>query len=200
MIVAWQTVNAVRRPRSRTYTRGFLVVAPGLPIRDRLRVLQPNDPDSYYRSRELAPVDMLADIGRARIVVTNYHAFMRRNALELSGVGRALLEGRGGDEIRSLETDGEMLRRVMPELMGMKNILVLNDEAHHCYRERPQDDEGPLAGDEKKEAERNREAARGPVSRRSRKRSVPGASSTSRPRPFSFAGRAMPREPSSRGR
>ena len=160
MIVAWQTVNAVRRPRSRTYARGFLVVAPGLPIRDRLRVLQPNDPDSYYRSRELVPVDMLADIGRARIVVTNYHAFMRRNALELSRVGQALLRGPGGDEIRSLETDGEMLRRVMPELMGMKNVLVLNDEAHHCYREKPQDDEGPLAGDERKEAERNREAAR----------------------------------------
>ena len=26
-----------------------------------------------------------------------------------------------------------MLKRVMPELMGFKNILVLNDEAHHCY-------------------------------------------------------------------
>ena len=29
-----------------------------------------------------------------------------------------------------------MLQRVMPDLMGMKNILVLNDEAHHCYREK----------------------------------------------------------------
>ena len=54
-----------------------------------------------------------------------------------------------------------MLQRVMPELMGMKNILVLNDEAHHCYREKPgEGDEGDLKGDEKKEAEKNREAAR----------------------------------------
>jgi type III restriction enzyme len=30
-----------------------------------------------------------------------------------------------------------MLQRVMPDLMGMKNILVLNDESHHCYREKP---------------------------------------------------------------
>ena len=30
-----------------------------------------------------------------------------------------------------------MLQRVMPELMGLKNIVVLNDEAHHCYREKP---------------------------------------------------------------
>jgi len=54
-----------------------------------------------------------------------------------------------------------MLQRVMPELMGMKNILALNDEAHHCYREKPgTDDDATLKGDERKEAEANREAAR----------------------------------------
>ena len=54
-----------------------------------------------------------------------------------------------------------MLRRVMPELMGLKNVLVLNDEAHHCYREkRGEADEATLKGDERKEAEKNREAAR----------------------------------------
>ncbi len=64
MLIAWQTINAVRHPQSKRFTRGFLVVAPGLTIRDRLRVLQPNDPDSYYQSRELVPGDMLADIDR----------------------------------------------------------------------------------------------------------------------------------------
>src|SRR5206468_12103121 len=59
MLIAWQTINAVRRPTSKHFTRGFLVVAPGLTIKDRLRVLQPNDPDSYYTSRELVPGDML---------------------------------------------------------------------------------------------------------------------------------------------
>ncbi len=61
MIIAGQTINAVRRPGSTKFTRGFLVVSPGLTIRDRLRVLQPNDPDSYYESRELVPGDMLGD-------------------------------------------------------------------------------------------------------------------------------------------
>lgn len=55
MLIAWQTINAVRRPGSKKFTRGFLVVTPGLTIKDRLRVLQPNDPDSYYASRELVP-------------------------------------------------------------------------------------------------------------------------------------------------
>ena len=136
MIVAWQTVNAVRHPGSTRFTRGFLVVSPGLTIRDRLRVLQPNDPDSYYKDRELVPEDMLPDLDRAKIVITNYHAFKLRERLDISKVGRGLLQGRG-PELKTLETEGQMLQRVMPDLMGLKNILVINDEGHHCYREKP---------------------------------------------------------------
>src|SRR5690606_17922832 len=158
-----QTVNAVRRPGSRRFTRGFLIVAPGLTIKDRLRVLQPNDPDSYYANRELVPPDMLEDLGRAKIVITNYHAFKRRERMELSKGGRLLLQGRGGDQLDTLESDGQMLQRVMPELMAMKNLLVINDEAHHCYREKPGDaagNEEALKGDDRTEAEHNNEAAR----------------------------------------
>lgn len=160
MIIAWQTINAVRRPTSRNFTRGFLVVTPGLTIRDRLRVLQPNDPDSYYASRELVPTDMLPELSRAKIVITNFHAFKLRERLELSKGGRALLQGRG-EALDTLETEGQMIQRVMPDLMGMKNILVINDEGHHCYREKPgEDDEGDLKGEDRKEADKNNEAAR----------------------------------------
>ena len=160
MLIAWQTINAVRRPNSKKFTRGFLVVTPGLTIRDRLRVLQPNDPDSYYQSRELVPGDMLADLERAKIVITNYHAFKLRERIELSKGGRSLLQGHG-EELNTLETEGQMLQRVMPGLMGMKSIMVLNDEAHHCYREKPNhDEEEGLTGEDKKEAEKNNEAAR----------------------------------------
>jgi len=160
MLIAWQTVNAVRRPGSTHFTRGFLIVAPGLTIKDRLRVLQPNDPDSYYASRELVPSDMLDDIQRAKIVITNYHAFKMRERLDISKGGRSLLQGRG-EPLMTLETEGQMVQRVMPDLMGLKNILVINDEAHHCYRERPRDpDDEDLSSEEKQEAEKNNEAAR----------------------------------------
>lgn len=54
-----------------------------------------------------------------------------------------------------------MIQRMMPGLMGLKNVLVLNDEAHHCYREKPEVDEiSDLKGDEKDEAKKNNEAAR----------------------------------------
>ncbi len=161
MIIAWQTVNAVRRPASSRFTRGFLIVAPGITIKDRLRVLQPNDPDSYYASRELVPRDMLGDLDRARIVITNYHALRLRDRMELSGGNRALLQGRG-PELKTMETEGQMIQRVMPDLMGMKDVWVLNDEGHHCYRRKPgeADDEAVLRGDDRKEADRNNEAAR----------------------------------------
>jgi type III restriction enzyme len=160
MIIAWQTINAARHHAGSRFTRGFLVVTPGLTIKDRLRVLQPNDPDSYYASRELVPQDMLGDIDRAKIVITNYHAFKLRERLELSKGGRSLLQGRG-EKLQTLETEGQMLQRVMPDLMGLKNILVLNDEAHHCYREKPAaEDEVVLKGDERQEAEQNNQAAR----------------------------------------
>jgi type III restriction enzyme len=161
MIIAWQTVNAIRRPNSKNFTRGFLVCTPGLTIKDRLRVLKPNDPFSYYASRELVPNNLLDEVNRAKIVITNYHSFMLRDRIELSAGGRALLQGRGGEELNTLETEGQMIQRVMPDLMGMKNILVINDEAHHCYQEKPEDfDDEDLRGDDKKEAEKNSKAAR----------------------------------------
>jgi type III restriction enzyme len=160
MIIAWQTVNAVRRPGSKNFTKGFLIVTPGITIRDRLRVLNPADPDNYYVKSELVPQDMLDEIRKAKVVITNFHAFKLRQRMELSPVGRKLLQGHGAP-LETLETEGQMIQRVMPELMAMKNVLVLNDEAHHCYREKPEpEEEEALKGEERKEAERNTEAAR----------------------------------------
>ncbi|VFU10484.1 BPTD_3080 family restriction endonuclease [Methylocella tundrae] len=164
MLIAWQTVNAVRHQNSKQFSRGFLIVAPGITIKDRLRVLFPNDPESYYRQREIVPPDMLADIDRAKIIITNYHAFKLRERVDVAKGTRSVIEGWRGEKLQTLETEGQMLQRVMPELMGMKNITVLNDEAHHCYRERVKDalgeTEGDLRGEEKDEAKENNEAAR----------------------------------------
>jgi type III restriction enzyme len=163
MLIAWQTLNAVRRPSSKTFTRGFLIVTPGITIRDRLRVVLPSDPDNYYKYRELVPPDLLTDIARAKIVITNYHSFKLRERLEVSKVGRSLLKGRGPD-LQTTETEGQMLQRVMPDLMGLKSVLVINDEAHHCYRHKVTapgiEGDEDVEAEEKEEAEKNSEAAR----------------------------------------
>ena len=159
MLIAWQTLNAVRTPNSRSFSRGFLIVTPGITIRDRLRVLLPNDADNYYTRINLVPTGLMQDMQRAKIVLTNYHAFKLRERLQLLKGTRAALEGHGA-QLKTLESEGQMLKRVMPELMGLGKINVINDEAHHCYRERADTETERLKGEEKKEAQENAEAAR----------------------------------------
>ena len=97
-----------------------------------------------------------------------------------------------------------MFQRVMPDLMGMKNILVLDDEAHHCYREKPPEaDDEELKGDDRQEAEENGEAARLWISgleAADRSWGVRAQSSTSRPHRSFSADRAMPKRRCSPGR
>jgi type III restriction enzyme len=125
-----------------------------------LRVLLPSDIESYYRTRELVPGDMLDDINKAKIVITNYHSLQLKEVLEVNRVGRSLLQGRHA-AIATKETEGQMVRRVAEELMGLKNIVVINDEAHHCYREKPNNEDiDDLTGDDKAIAKDENEAAR----------------------------------------
>jgi type III restriction enzyme len=160
MLIAWQTANAVRAPGSDKFSKGFLIVTPGITIKDRLQVLRPEDPYNYYRTRELVPPDLLADIAKAKVVITNFHAFKRRETTDLSKVGRALLQGRG-EPPQTIQTEGQMLQDACGDLLSLQNVVVINDEAHHCYRERPpREDEEALKGEEKDEAKKNNEAAR----------------------------------------
>lgn len=161
MLIAWQAINHARQPGSSQFSRGFLIVAPGITIKDRLRVLMPSDPESYYRERELVPPEMMADLNKAKIVITNYHAFQQRETLETNKVGRAALSGWRNEKLITNETEGEMLQRACGDLLSIRNVVVLNDEAHHCYRERPgTEEEKQLKGDDKTEAAKNNDAAR----------------------------------------
>lgn len=162
MIIAWHAVNKARQPNSKRFTDAFLVVCPGITIKDRLRVLEPSHPENIYQALDLVPPDLLDAVRRARIVVTNYHAFMLRETEELSKTARAVLGGREGEK-RFLETEGQMVARVAKELMQRRDILVLNDEAHHCYRQNvaaAADKALKLEAEEKDEAKRNNEEAR----------------------------------------
>ena len=124
MLIAWQTVNAVRHPNSPRFTRGFLVVTPGITIRDRLRVLQPNDPDAYYGKRELIPSEMIRDLNQARIVITELprvQAARAREAPAEEGTGkggRARSAGATGSPADRHRGAVRALREDIPALGG----------------------------------------------------------------------------------
>lgn len=160
MLIAWQAINAARK-ESKDFSKGFLIVAPGITIKDRLRVLQPSEPGNYYDTREIVPPEMLPEIKRAEIVITNYHAFQHRETLTMPKAARSFLQGNAPEPIRTIETDAQMLERACGKLLRFDRVNVINDEAHHCYRHKVDGAvEEKLTGDEKKEAQENEEAAR----------------------------------------
>jgi type III restriction enzyme len=137
MLVAWQVLNKAANPQDARFSDKFLVVAPGITIRDRLRVLLPSDPGNYYRERDLVPPDLVDELGRARIVITNFHGFMLREskAGKVARLTKTVLNPDGANPF--LESPDQMARRVCRELgAGRNQIVVLNDEAHHCYARR----------------------------------------------------------------
>ena len=158
MLIAWHTLNKVADPQNAHFSDTFLVVTPGITIRDRLRVLLPNDPQNYYRERDLVPPQLLPQLGQARVLITNYHAFALREKVAAGKLTKAILgEGETG---AFTETPGEMVRRVCRELGNKRNIVVINDEAHHCYRRKPDGEEVRLSADERAEARQRDEQAR----------------------------------------
>lgn len=158
MLIAWQALNKLANSRDPRFGDAFLIICPGITIRDRLRVLLPNDPESYYRQRDILPPDLLELLERAKIVITNYHAFLPRERGDAARLTKQLL---GSKETGAFtESPDQVVRRVCRELGNKRGIIVLNDEAHHCYRRRPESDEPELKGEERKEAERHAQEAR----------------------------------------
>jgi type III restriction enzyme len=158
MLIAWHALNKIANPQDNRFSDTFLIVTPGITIRDRLRVLLPNDPENYYRQRDLLPVYMMDELGQAKIVITNFHAFKPREKISAGKLTKAILTK--GENGAFTETPAQMVRRVCRELGNKKQIIVINDEAHHCYRHKPDGEEESLKGDERKEAETREEYAR----------------------------------------
>jgi len=158
MLIAWHALNKLANPQDARFSDSFLFVTPGITIRDRLRVLFPNDPQNYYRQLDIIPPESLAELGKAKILITNFHAFKLRERESAGKLTKSILAI--GKEGAFTESPDQMVRRVCREFGNKKNIVVINDEAHHCYRRRVGGEEVKLTGDERKEAEKREEEAR----------------------------------------
>jgi len=158
MLIAWHVLNKNANRQDARFSDAFLVVTPGITIRDRLRVLLPSDPQNYYKQMDVVPPDLRAQMGVAKIIVTNFHAFKLRERNNAGRLTKSILSQEGPSPFT--ETPARMVRRVCRDLGNKKNIVVINDEAHHCYRRRPEGPDEKLKGDERVEAQKRDEAAR----------------------------------------
>ena len=124
MIVTWQVLNALTYPkRHRDFSRAIFVVAPGLTVKERLQVLLPGHPTNVYDEFGWHPRrPMRQRLNQMEILVENWHTLMPLRSLERSVVKKGA------------ESDRAFVKRVLGVLAGHKNLLVINDEAHHAYR------------------------------------------------------------------
>jgi type III restriction enzyme len=161
MLIAWNVINKVMTPRDARFAKRFLVVTPGITIRDRLGVLHPEREDNYFRERDLVPADLWDALFQAEIEIVNYHVFLPRDAKEIHGVStntRKLLRGGSPAVADAFEETPEMIAARVLRAFGTakSEIVVMNDEAHHCYQdkllEHPDDDA------DKEDKDRNRDA------------------------------------------
>ncbi len=158
MLIAWHTLNKRANPQDARFSDTFLIITPGITIRDRLCVLLPNDPDNYYRQRDIVPAQLQDYLGQAKILITNYHAFQLRERVAAGKITKSILADRKPSPFT--ETPDQMVRRVCRELRTKKNIIALNDEAHHCYRRKPDSKDEKLTGDDRVEAKQRDQEAR----------------------------------------
>ena len=158
MLIVWQTLNKFANPQDARFSDTFLIITPGITIKDRLRVLLPNDPDNYYRLRDIISPELIERLGQTKIIITNYHAFLLHEKVTAGKINKTIL--RVSDTNAFTETPDQMVRRVCREFGNKKNIIVINDEAHHCYRHKPDGIAEKLTGDDRVEAKKRDEAAR----------------------------------------
>lgn len=159
MLISWHVLNKLANSQDARFSDTFLIVTPGITIRDRLRVLLPNDPQNYYRQHDIVPPDQMDDLGKAKFVITNFHSFKLRERIAAGKLTKDILKQDNGDSPFT-ETPDQMVKRVCRELGNKKNIIVINDEAHHCYRRKPDEDVTKLSPEDRKEAEKRNEEAR----------------------------------------
>lgn len=139
MLIAWQVCNSVCNPKMDGYTRNILVVAPNITVRDRLSVLNPNDGDNYYERFAVVPQSMMSMMSRVNIEVINWQKLEDKTRTD-PAMNKSVVK-------KPPMKDETYCREIVRD---MRNILVINDEAHHAYRVRPEDRK-PKTKDEKEE-------------------------------------------------
>ncbi|HEY8054572.1 MAG TPA: DEAD/DEAH box helicase family protein [Terriglobales bacterium] len=141
MLIAWQVCNKVAQPQDARFSKYIFVVAPGLTVKNRLQVLLPAGERNFYQEFGLVPAGMLDQLRQARILIANWHALMP-------------LDPAAGPKVRKLgpESDEAFVRRALGELASGRNIVVINDEAHHAWRVAPKSQMKGVSKEEIEEA------------------------------------------------
>ncbi|QGU32978.1 BPTD_3080 family restriction endonuclease [Thermochromatium tepidum] len=126
MVIAWHILNKVANPQDARFSKNVLVVAPGLTVKKRLAVLEPAGAGNYYEAFDIVPSALLDKLRQGKVLIRNWHA--------LAWESEAQIQKRKSVDKRGAKSDEAYTREVLGEMANARNLLVLNDEAHHAWR------------------------------------------------------------------
>ena len=171
MLILYNYLNKRANPMDTHYADHFLLCAPGITIRDRLSVLQLDNSQrsnnfertDYYHQRGLIPPQFEKELGglNSSITIVNYQQFQPR---VFAGKHASPLDGKqkwvNGELVTQKETESYsvLLSRILEKGVKGKRIVIINDEAHHCYLPRQTKDKS-LTNDEKNDLKQENDTA-----------------------------------------
>ena len=126
MIIAWHILNKVVYPQDTRFAKNVLVVAPGLTVKSRLAVLEPSHAENYYEAFRIVPSPLLDRLRQGKVTVRNWHA--------LNWETEERIARKRSVDKRGAKSDEAYARDVLGDMAGARNLLVINDEAHHAWR------------------------------------------------------------------
>ena len=165
-LIVYHYFNRLEYRQDKRFADYFLIVAPGITIKDRLGVLfvdkksnNRNQREDYYAVRNIVPKNLepkLANLN-SKLVITNYHSFEART---LKGNKVSPMDGKiiGHDENgkpikqEAKENATQVIKRVLGNFKMGSRLLILNDEAHHCYLPKKKGRTKDTEGDENAKA------------------------------------------------
>lgn len=126
MAIAWQILNKVTYPKATWCSKNVLVIAPGLTVRNRLAVLGTTAEGNYYEAFHIVPPGLMEKLRQGRVMVKNWHAFGWDTKEQVAK--RRSVDKRGA------KSDEAYIREILGEMARSRDLLVINDEAHHAWR------------------------------------------------------------------
>ena len=108
------------------YDEFNVVPAPGLTVKSRLQVLEPAGKNNFYDEFNVVPAALLDKLRQGKVLVRNWHT--------LNWESEERIARKKSVDKRGAKSDEAYVREVLGELASTRNILVINDEAHHAWR------------------------------------------------------------------
>ena len=155
MLIAWNFLNKAANPGDDRFSKYALIVAPGLTVKERLQVLNPQDERNYYTAFDIVPPGMMERLRQGKVLIHNWHtlAWDSQEKLDAKAEKGQLrsVDKRKQRAISDVVYIRQVLGQDMPEAHDM---LVINDEAHHAWRVNPKaKDKYRRQGEDKDSAE-----------------------------------------------